>query len=307
LPQSQPKNILVNAFDLSDDRAYAAWREQKIANFPKSLSDLMVEIDNPSSLSEIETTAIRRACSRANMAIYTCGSETADKTIVADLGRHFGLHNLDNNLYANDEGISELQVSDESRQFEYIPYSNKAISWHTDGYYNPLDRKINTMVLHCVRPAARGGENALMDHEMLYILMRDENPQYIEALMQPDVMTIPANIENGVEIRPEQTGPVFSTSDPVDGSVSDQAGHLHMRYTARTRSIEWKQDKTTLSAVKMLEALLASDSPAIFRHRLSADQGLICNNILHTRSAFEDEAGSSGRLVYRARFSERIV
>jgi alpha-ketoglutarate-dependent taurine dioxygenase len=223
--------------------------------------------------------------------------------IVADLGRHFGLHNLDNNLYANDEGISELQMSDESRQFEYIPYSNKAISWHTDGYYNPLDRKIRTMVLHCVRPAARGGENALMDHEMLYILMRDENPQYIEALMQPDVMTIPANIENGVEIRPEQTGPVFS----VDHSVDDQSGHLHMRYTARTRSIEWKKDKTTLSAVKCLEELLASDSPIIFHHRLSAGQGLICNNILHTRSAFEDEEGSLGRLVYRARFSDRIV
>ena len=259
----------------------------------------MVDIENPHALNEGEIKAIRRACLRANMAIYSCRSEVADKTIVADLGRHFGLQHLDNNLYANDEGISALQVSSERRQFEYIPYSNKAISWHTDGYYNPLDRKIRSMVLHCVRPAAQGGENALMDHEMLYMLMRDENPHYIEALMQPDVMTIPANIENGVEIRPEQTGPVFS--------VDEQTGHLHMRYTARTRSIEWKQDQTTLAAVKWLEELLASDSPAIFHHRLTAGQGLICNNTLHTRSAFEDKEGGLGRLVYRARFFERIV
>jgi len=299
LQQSQLKNNFLSAFDLSNDQAYAAWREQKIANFPQTLDELVVEIENPHSLNELEVAAIRRACARANMAIYSCHNKAADKTVVTDLGSHFGLEHLDNNLYASEEGISALQVSAERRQFEYIPYSNKAISWHTDGYYNSLDRKIRTMVLHCVRPAARGGENALMDHEMLYLLMRDINPQYIEALMQPDVMTIPANIENGVEIRPAQTGPVFSV-DKISGS-------LHMRYTARTRSIEWKQDKKTHSAVKLLEELLASGLPTIFSHRLSAGQGLICNNILHTRSAFEDEEGSPGRLVYRARYLERIV
>ena len=308
MQQIQIKNNLTSAFDLSDDRAYMVWREQKLANSPKKLNELMVDINNPHSLSEAEVTAIRRACSRANMAIYSCHSEDtdksgdADKTIVADLGRHFGLQHLDNNLYADDEGISALQVSPERRQLEFIPYSNKAISWHTDGYYNPLDRKIRAMVLHCVRPAAQGGANKLVDHEMLYLLLRDENPSYIEALMQPEVMTIPANVENGVEIRPEQTGPVFSISDSVDA----QTGHLHMRYTARTRSIEWKQDKTTLAAVKCLEEILASDSPYIFHHRLSAGQGLICNNTLHTRSAFEDGEGSEGRLVYRARFFDRI-
>ncbi len=299
MQQIQVKSNFVSAFDLSDDRTYSAWREQKLANSPKILGELMVEIDNPHSLNEAEITAIRQACSRANMAIVSCPGEIVDKTVITDLGRHFGLQHLDKNIYANDEGISALQVSAERRQFEYIPYSNKAISWHTDGYYNPLDRKIRAMVLHCVRPAKKGGANKLMDHEMVYLLMRDENPQFIKALSQPDVMTIPANIENGMEIRPEQTGPVFS----VDG----QTGHLHMRYTARTRSIEWKQDQNTLAGVKWLEELLASDHPAIFHHQLSAGQVLICNNILHTRSAFEDEEGSQGRLVHRARYYERIT
>ena len=305
MPQNQSKNILSGAFDLSDDRAYAAWREQKLVNSPRNLDELVVDIDNPHSLHEDEVSNIRQACSRANMAIYTIQGEVAansDKSIISDLGRCVGLKQLDKNLYADDESISALQVSAERRQFEYIPYSNKAISWHTDGYYNPPDRTIHAMVLHCVRPAAQGGANRLMDHEMLYLLMRDENPDYIEALMQSDVMTIPANVENGVEIRPAQTGPVFS----VNNSIDEESGHLHMRYTARTRSIEWKQDQTTLAAVKWMEELLASDSPYIFQYRLSAGQGLICNNVLHTRTAFEDEDGSPGRLVYRARYYDHI-
>ena len=294
-----------NAFDLADERAYVAWREQKIANYPAESGEITVEIANPHRLTQEEILAIGKACSCANMAIYSIkGSDnplvkaSEDKSIVADLGRHFGLEHLDTNLYADDESISSIEVSGERRQFEYIPYSNKAISWHTDGYYNPPERKIRAMVLHCVRPAARGGENALMDHEMLYLLMRDENPLYIEALMRPDVMTIPANVENGVEIRPAQTGPVFSL-DP-------ESGCLHLRYTARTRSIEWKQDKTTKSAVRCLEEILASDSPYIFHNRLSAGQGIICNNVLHTRSAFEDDEDCEGRLVYRARYYDRV-
>jgi alpha-ketoglutarate-dependent taurine dioxygenase len=155
------------------------------------------------------------------------------------------------------------------------------------------------MVLHCARPAAAGGENALLDHEILYLLLRDENPAYIAALMQPDAMTIPANIEDGVEIRPAQSGPVFS--------VDDSSGRLHMRYTARTRSIVWKQDPMTQAAVKMLEALLAADLPYIFRHRLEPGQGVICNNVLHTRTAFENGADAAQqRLVYRARYYDRV-
>lgn len=299
---TRTNNDFGSAFDLGNDRAYAAWREQKLANYPSSLDEILVEVKDPHSLSQGEKAAILQACSRANMAIYTTGSESqikeSDKSIVSDLGRHFGLVHLDSNLYADDDGVSALQVSEEKRQFEYIPYSNKGISWHTDGYYNLLDRKIRAMVLHCVRPASRGGENALMDHEIVYLLIRDENPLYIEALMQPDVMTIPANIENGVEIRPEQTGPVFS--------LDETTGRLHMRYTARTRSIEWKQDKMTQAAVKFLEEILAKDSPYIFHHRLTAGQGVICNNILHTRTPFEDEEGSPGRLIYRARYYDRI-
>jgi len=79
-----------------------------------------------------------------------------------------------------------------------------------------------------------------------------------------------------------------------------------MRYTARTRSIEWKQDPVTLAAVAALERLLASDLPHIHRARLEPGMGLLCNNVLHDRAAFNDDPAHP-RLLYRARYYERIV
>ena len=300
--------VVASPFHLGNEDAYAAWREQKLLSHPTRLDELVVEVANPLALTDDERAALRQRCARANMAIYVTKSleddVIPDTSLVATLGHQFGLHRLDQNLYADDDGISALQVSAQPRQHDYIPYSRRAISWHTDGYYNPPERNVHGMVLHCARPAAQGGENALMDHEMLYLQIRDENPDYIAALMQDDVMTIPANIEDGVEIRPEQTGPVFSVSHSGDSD----SGHLHMRYTARTRSIVWKTDPGTQAAVECLKRLLTEDSPYCFKKRFAAGEGIISNNVLHTRTAFEDDpAAQQGRLVYRARYYDRVI
>ena len=137
----------------------------------------------------------------------------------------------------------------------------------------------------------------MLDHEIAYIHMRDTNPELIEAMMESDVMIIPANIVDEKEIRPECTGPVFSI-------LPD--GNLHMRYTARTRSIEWKDNIITLAAVKCLEEFLDSPSPYIYRATLQSGQGLISNNVLHDRSGFED-ADDSKRLLYRLRYYQRMA
>ena len=148
-----------------------------------------------------------------------------------------------------------------------------------------------------MRPAAAGGENRLLDHEIAYILLRDADPQYVKALSAPDAMTIPANAEAGAVMRSAQTGPVFSN----DG------GALHMRYTARTRSIEWRPDEATRAAAQFLRQMLDADSRYVFTLRLAGGQGLVCNNVLHNRSAFADDpAPAPGRLVYRARYTDRV-
>ena len=116
-------------------------------------------------------------------------------------------------------------------------------------------------------------------------------------------MPVTANVREGgaagaeEEIRQARTGPVFL--------VDRQTGALHMRFTARKRNIEWRQDKTTRDAVDFLLLLLESDDGPVIRHRLSAGQGLISNNVLHNRTAFEDDPAAP-RLVYRARFLDRI-
>jgi hypothetical protein len=287
-------------FDLRNEPAYLAWRERKLAAVPRSIEEQCVTIQDASRLDGQEMAAVQNALQRTNFAIYTLNRDVGeDKVLIRQLGRQLGLERLDNNLCSDEDSITSLQVVGKRREGEYIPYTNKRLNWHTDGYYNSLDRQIHGVILHCVRPAATGGESVLMDCEVAYIQLRDENPDYIRALMAADAMTIPPNVQNGKEIRPEQGGPVFSVAAD---------GHLHMRYSARTRNIVWKNDSTTQTAVESLLNLFQPDSPYIFRHRLKSGQGVLSNNVLHCRSSFEDDAASGRtRLLYRARYFDRII
>lgn len=288
-----------NPFDLGDERAWQAWRSHKLAAHPARIEDLVVEVRDPRRLTGPEHAALLDRCRRANMAIYAsrCGADP-DKDIPRLLGRQFGLERLDCNLLADDDGITPLAVAESGDRKAFIPYTNRPIRWHTDGYYNSPDRNIRAMVLHCVSPAASGGDNALLDHEMAYLLLRDANPDFIRALSAPDAMSIPPRVDEDGVARPEQAGPVFS--------VDPDTGALHMRYTHRTQSIAWKADPETLAAVDALKTLLAGDSPWIFHGRLESGMGLLCNNVLHDRSAFT-ETPSQRRLLYRARYYDRIA
>jgi len=285
-------------FDLDNAAAYSAWRDRKLEGYPTRIEDLVVEVNDPRRLSRAEQAAIHRLCRKTNMAIYAGPTGTdPDKGIPKRLGEQFGLSTLDRNMGADDDGITALRVVEGVWRSGYIPYTNRPIHWHTDGYYNTAERRIRALLLHCVSAAATGGENALLDHEIAYIHLRDHDPDEIRALMAPDVMTIPANTVNGKELRPACSGPVFSVLP--DGS-------LHMRYTARTRSIEWRPDPVTRAATEALAAFLASASPYIFRARLQPGQGLISNNVLHDRSGFDNDAVHT-RQLYRLRYYERIT
>ena len=291
------RNTIEQPFALDRPQAYERWRERKLARYPRRADDLVVEVRDPRELSDSEAGEIRRVCGAANMAVYASPlANVADKDIARRLGARLGLARLHANPLADEDGISSLAVAPEKSARGYIPYSNRRLLWHTDGYYNAPEQRIRAFLLHCVRPAAAGGENRLLDPEIAYILLRDTDPRYVEALCAPDAMTVPANEEDAAAARPAQTGPVFA----VDGRT------LHMRYTARTRSIEWRPDEATRAAVQCLRQILEADSPYVFTLRLAGGQGLVCNNVLHDRSAFSDGA-APGRLVYRARYGDRVA
>ena len=290
-----------SSFDLANEAGYQVWRAAKLADVSaQAAADRVVPVNDPAVLTEQEHAAILVHCRRSNLAIYeVSGGGKTDKQAIRAFGRQFGLESLDMNLRADEDSITSLRVVEASSGTHYIPYTNRPLNWHTDGYYNRPDEQVRGIVMHCVSTAASGGDNLFLDPEIAYLLLRDENPDYIEAFMQPDAMTIPSNMEAGVELRPAQSGPVFS--------LADDSGALHMRYTARTRSIEWKDDRNTRLAAGFLLELLASDSIYVIRHRLRAGQGIICNNVLHKREAFNDDATSGQeRLLYRARYHERI-
>jgi hypothetical protein len=286
-----------NPFNLDDDAAYRRWRESKLRDYPDRVEELMVEVGDPRSLTAAEREAIMRRCEKTNMAIYASPVRNADKQIPRLLGRQFGLERIDGNWLADDDGITQVTVAASGQRGDFIPYTNRPIKWHTDGYYNAPGCAIRAMLLHCVTEAESGGENGLLDHEIAYLMMRDADPGMVMALMAEDAMTIPARVAEDGVARPAQSGPVFKV-DPADGA-------LHMRYTARTRSIEWKQDAATSAAVAFLEKLFSSASRYIFHARLTSGGGLISNNVLHDRSGFDD--GSHGkRLLYRARYYDRL-
>lgn len=294
----QTQTILPNAgpFSLADPEAYSTWRTHKLAVAPRDAAAVMVEISDPCRLSADEHRRLLGHLRACNLVFYRGRAAPITKDDLRALGRQLGLERLDANICADEDSITSLQVVNSGRHACYIPYTNRRLSWHTDGYYNPSAQQIRAIVMHCVRPAAQGGENAYLDHEMLYLLLRDRDPDLISALMHPQAMTIPPNVDAGDEIRGATTGPVFSL---------DTQGNLHMRYSARTRNIVWRDDAKTAQAVTAISEILASDTPYIVRYTLQANEGVISNNVLHNRSAFTDDTHQ--RLLYRARYYDRVT
>ena len=291
-------------FSLADGDGYRRWRDQKLARYPTDIGDLVVEIADLAQPTPQERAAVIAACRRANMAIYASSALGRDQVRVRpalrSFGAAFGLAHMEDHRSAEADGIVAIEVVQDGGRLGYIPYTNRPISWHTDGYYNfhGAGRCVQAMLLHCVRDAAEGGVNALLDNEIAYIRLRDRDPALVAALMHPEAMTIPVNEEADGRVRAENTGPVFA--------VHPRTGALIMRFTARKRNVSWRDDAATHEAVRTLLQVLETD-PLILTARMAPGQGLICNNMLHNRTAF-DAVGDPrpGRLLYRVRYYDRV-
>lgn len=284
-------------FALDDDEAYRLWRRDKLA--APAVPDPII-IDDPRDLSRSERQDLLRSNALRNFALFRLRRPGPDiETALAAFGRQLGLLDLDQNLCAEDSGLTAITVKRTATDHVYIPYTNRPLGWHTDGYYNAGDQQVRAWLLYCAQPAAEGGTNALLDHEIVYIRLRDQNPDWIRALMAPDAFTIPCNTEHGEQLRPDHTGPVFSVS-PIDGS-------LHMRYSARQRNVIWRDDAPTLAAAAFLLDLFERGDGHLLRYRLDAGEGVISNNVLHRRDGFRDDpATGRKRLVFRARYFQRL-
>ncbi len=292
--------------NFSDNDVYLRWRDKKLEDYPSKIEDLTVKVDNPGQPDKNQMANLKNLCCKANIAIYQAPEEIVEnKNIPLNMGASIGLKNIELPLTTEEDGVSKLSVTSTGTKSNYIPYSNKPLGWHTDGCYNDKSHLINGFILHCVRPAENGGENHLLDPDVAYILLRDENPEFIDGLMLSDALTIPQNKENGRVLREQQIGPALTIQAD---NYRPKSRTIHLRYTSRKTFAVWKNDARTQGALDFLRKTLQNKSPYIFCVKLKSGSGLIGNNILHNRTKFKDGDGdNSERLVYRIYYRDRVT
>lgn len=272
-----------------DPKAISRWCDARREAYATGAPGRWIDVGDPYRLHAAERDAIANECARFNLALYRFAQGGSDPGALSAFAGAMGLHRRDLTLGADHRGVASVRVERQRRGPEMIPFTSRALSWHTDGYYNALERPVRAVVMHCATPAASGGENSLLDPDLVFAAIHEQDPALVEALAHPCAMTIPPHEAGGTVVRPARTGPVFRfTGDPRS---------LHMRYTMRTRSIEWRSTPDTSRAVAALEATIASLAANQVHVRFKAGEGVICNNVLHCRSAFADGEDSPRTLL----------
>jgi len=201
---------------------YRAWKDKRL-RLADQLPDGKVPTValTPNLDSSSDDDALAQLCINVRdhgFGVYHHGRPTenvADE--IEQLHRQLSLTVHDSGVVSDRGGLSLLkdlssQSSDDSGNTgrgKFIPYTSKAMGWHTDGYYNDQSQTLRCFTLHCISPAATGGTLSVMDYELLLIALYDEDRDLIELLCHPEAMTLPANKDNLGHDRPDRHVPVF--------------------------------------------------------------------------------------------------
>jgi len=286
-------------FDLSHTDSYRYWRDALLHAVCSIISNRVVQIVRLSAPTGDELRHLRSAIAVHGFALYRTDSTPGEGELKC-FARALGLERSDAGFAGAGE-VRHLRAEGPRRQSgrQYIPYTNRALNWHTDGYYNDAGRAVRAFVMHCVSPAASGGENQFLDPRRVYVALRDENPDWIRALTASRALGIPPNVIDGHTVRPARYGPVFY-------AAKSKSSGLGMRYTIRERHVEWAPGREMAEARCRLQRLLEDDELGATRWRFSAGEGIVCANVLHARTAFKD-APNQSRHVLRARYLDAIA
>jgi hypothetical protein len=290
--------VAPSVFSMQDGEALSRWIERKLAQRPRRAAELVVEVRDPRNLTRPEHEALVERCRRSNMAIYASRANGDPAAMLQRVAWQLGLRTPDVPFLTAKSGVARIAVDARKAAGGFIPYTSRRMLWHTDGYYNAPARPVRSMLLHCVRDAPMGGETALLDPELAWLMLLEAGPQFVRALMEPDALAIPPRADLEGVARPASVGPVFR--------VEPGSGDLHTRYTARRRNVQWRRDAVTAEAAARLISIMDRDDACVLRTRLEPGMGLVCNNVLHERGSFEEEPGRT-RLLLRARYLERIA
>lgn len=279
-------------FDLDSTEDYLAWRDEKLAAYPTALDDVVIELADMTAPTPAERTRLLEAIERANMAIFTAGAATLGMDALLALGRQLGVTRTDKSArHAQSDELTDSGILKRA-----IPFSTRHCNWHTDATYYGSDSTIRALFLLCKRPAPEGGSNKVLDHEMLYIQLREQAPEALAVLMRKDCFNY-RNPATG-EVDRTRGGKVFWTAAD---------GHLCHRFSFRKTDMAWSDENDVAAARQVLESVISAPSACVLEGRLESGMGLVSNNVLHTRERLVDsEDPAKKRLLFRARFYDRV-
>lgn len=279
-------------FNLDTGEDYKKWREEKLASYPRNVGDLVVELGDMTSLTKGEKGKILELVELANMCVYTAGSADLSMDSLLALGKQLGVSDTDKaRRHANSDELTNSGILNRA-----IPFTTRAVRWHTDATYYGSDKTIQALFLLCKRPAVEGGSNKVLDHEILYILLRDKNPDALRVLMS----------KNCFKYRNPTTGEI---AENLGGKVfwTNVGGNLCHRFSFRKTDMAWSEEDDVTAARAVLESLIQEESEYVIEGRLESGLGLISNNVLHTREKLVDSDNpEQTRLLFRARFYDRV-
>ena len=153
---------------------FIEWSAKKDLNIPSNINDLKVSISDINHVSKTEISQIKQKLTKFNCCIYASGTDLDDNSTIMRFAQSLGMRTFDSHNI-DDSAISTISANKDENNMRYIPYTNKGLNWHTDGYYD--SKPIFSWLLHCIEPALSGGENFLLDHELAireYILKYDD-------------------------------------------------------------------------------------------------------------------------------------
>lgn len=279
-------------FDLASNEDYLKWRDEKLAAYPGNVGDLVVELGDMTAITPAEKAKIMDLVERANMCVYTAGAAPLEAGSLLALGRQLGVSQTDkSSRHAQADELTNSGILNHA-----IPFSTRHVNWHTDATYYGSNRTIEALFLLCKRPAPQGGSNKVLDHEMLYIRLRDEHPDALKVLMSKDCFNY-RDPATGT-VHPERGGKVFWTNAD---------GYLAHRFSFRKTDMAWADDVDVAAARSVLESAITAEGPHVIEGRLESGLGLVSNNVLHTREKLVDsDDPAQQRLLFRARFYDRV-
>ena len=266
---------------------FLTWAEEKERNIPHNIDGIIVNIHDINNVKISEIAKIKETINKCNSCIYSSKTALKSNTNLLKFVESVGMRTYDRNNIESNE-ISTITPL-ENNKINYIPYTDKSLNWHTDGYYDK--KSIFSWLLHCVHPATHGGENYLLDHELAlreYVLRYDD----INNLMSEDALTIPESKDTS---RSEISTYIFS--------IKNQYKKLHMRFSMRKDNIG-TSPKAGDAVTKLKQTIENDCAKYSLTYKLQKNEGIITNNILHGRKAFKDDKVK--RKLLRIRSYERL-